>query len=740
MRNKLLTSLTAALVLHGCAASHEVSDSDSDDIAKPDDAAELDEETIKPWSPYTVDETRALRDAFSWENTVALPEEPLAQRTPPNGVEKAAISDIASIIYSLASLYYVQIYVNSGDQLRELEEMFVHWDMAPLFDSEIPDQENLIMTFEGDPDDKGGMFIYAFMPAVIYNAIRAEALLGEETYKAMILRPVPLEARAWDGSVRWEYLAGSLLEYAPAHTHLTDEGETALPSVIDEQEFQASQKRFGRRLRRFARRVRDSVRTVVDGVRSGVGELAKLVRPETSVSLTIKVKNQSTNFGDPQRAWDQYGSQPTFAKPISLSGTRVNVTQLGGISLFRKSTNADGKLTVSVPRNRKTRVCVEADSPTATMESGLLWPVRECFGKFTSSGSSQSITKTASDPEFYALALMQDAREFARVVLGHSPRKATIQTGWPSKAIGLVNEDRPFAPCLALTDAPVAVTDTLDASFPGLGAAVELIIASDIVLQDFSLKRRAQPVHEYGHFFMCDLLHSQNPASYNVVWSEFLIAMSAKIDGPVNHLIEGFAEWFSSQVTGGVDYFRLRDLSNRDVTFNSNGNFFFDVSAPGNGFGMEENVGSKVCNTAGAKAFPECQVTQSSVFEGLEEGMATRATLFHDIIDRTAPGTERTGDAAVWTRPTNLQLTSSAWSQNNDEAIELPVTDFIKGMRDFATLALPITDQTFLVPIISRMYLRGYSREQVCKLIRLHRRDGDCPGWVPPNPGDIVVF
>jgi hypothetical protein len=303
MRNKLPLFVLAAIALHGCATSHEVS-LESDDAGVIETAPAPAEP--EPWAPYTINEARILRDSFRWDDTVALPEEPIDQRTPPEHrqAENKIFGVANPIISSLVSLYYVQIYINDPDHLRELEEIGVHWDLAPLFESELPSQDYTYMPFEGDPQDRGGMFVYTLMPAVIYNAIRAAALLGEETYPAMILRQVPPEARAWDGSVKWEYLAGALLSYAPAHTHLTDEGETPFPSVLEEEvqdPTQPQQKRFGRRLRKWARKARDAVRTVVDTVRRGVGELAKALRPETEIMIITEVKNPDPQLGaDPR--------------------------------------------------------------------------------------------------------------------------------------------------------------------------------------------------------------------------------------------------------------------------------------------------------------------------------------------------------------------------------------------------------------------------------------------------------
>ncbi len=757
-----IAAVLCGIGLLSCADAEPGASAEPDDaaVAAPATPPPQQESTSTNWAPYTVEEARALRDSFRWGETVALPEEPLSQRSPdgvePAAVDKAALSPIAQIMASLVSLSYVQIYIRNPDHLRELEEIGVHWDLAPLFDSELPD-DAYTMSFEGDPQDTGGMFVYTFMPAAIYNAIRAAALLGDDTYPAMILRTVPVEARAWDGSVKWEYLAGALLSYAPSHTHLTDLGETPFPSVLDAEFVDGAQeKRFGRRLRKWARKARDVVRPVVDGVRQGVGALAKFFRPEVKLTVLTRVKNHDSGFTGLNRAWDRYGSAATYGRELKLQNTRINVTQLGGISLFPAKTDAKGVATVSVPKNRKTRVCAEADSPTARMEAGLLWPVRSCV-------SAGNVTQAMGvgmllEDEFSALAQLQDAREFSTRALQQTPRKATVQVGWPAALITSINEGRAFVPCLEATNGPVSVanllSDLLNTVLPASGTLIEFLITSDMILPKEGRRDRVTPSHEYGHFLFCDLLNRENSQTFNYVWSAVIKdTLPTQKDTEVTRINEGFADWFASQVTGGVSYFQLEARSQRA---SSNGPFF-DFQAPGAGLGMEENVGTRDCVITGPvtddnipRAFPFCQ---HSKLTGLDQGTARFATLLHDVIDRKNPNSELTGDAAVWRFTRNpgalpaYVLQNGPWQTFNDEVIEMPAKSLINGIRDFAkrngVVGTRLTWNDLLYAITSRLInVHNYSREQVCELVKLHQTSFECSTSVVPgqNPPVIGVF
>jgi len=512
------------------------------------------------------------------------------------------------------------------------------------------------------------------------------------------------------------------------------------------------------------------VRTTVDAVRTGVGKLAKAVRPETSLALELKVPNRAAGFGKPQRAWDQYGQlSPTFGKDLTLANTRVNVSQVGGISLFKTRTNDDGVAKVSVPRDRKTHVCVEAESGAARMESGILWPVRHCFKRFNSNGSSQKETKTVNNSELFALAQIIDARSFATRALGHTPTKATIQTGKFADLLAAEGDDgrqRSFVPCLEATKAPVSIvnlySDILSVLVPGAGEAIEFALATDIVLTKDGQESREVPVHEYGHFFLCDLLNHENGRTFNYVWSQVIKNTVPPLDdenAEVTYINEAFADWFASQVVGGVRYFNLQGRSGVAAgEFADDGTFYFNPAAPGAGLGMEENVGMLSCGKSGAGTFPRCQ---NSDFTGAKQGrgVATWATLFHDIIDRENPVqtigagnyNELTSDAAMWRatfvidpatkkQTVAFSLQASPWSTIKDEEVQIPANAMIDGIRDFANsngvVGTRLTGPRLFTYLAGQMSSPwGHSSAQICALLKLHRDDGKCPDtWVPTNP------
>jgi hypothetical protein len=243
--------------------------------------------------------------------------------------------------------------------------------------------------------------------------------------------------------------------------------------------------------------------------------------------------------------------------------------------------------------------------------------------------------------------------------------------------------------------------------------------------------------------------------TFNYVWSAVIKdTLPSQKNTEVNQINEGFADWFASQVTGGVGYFILKGRNGR---LSSNGRFF-DFQSPGSGLGMEENVGTIPCvgrpgpvtPDTTPRSWPACQV--SDELTGLDRGIATYATLLHDFIDRQSPGSELTGDAAVWryvesqdaTKPSGFVLQSGPWQATRDEDIEMPAKSLISAFRDFAKRNGPVgtrlTADALLHAISSRlMDNHGYSREQICKAITLHRENTTCPTSVVPEQPPVVI-
>ena len=679
------------------------------------------------WEPINLAQTRALRDSFDWSETTALSEAPVYDYT------------VDGQVLHLPAIHYVQIYVRNPDELRELEEIGIHYDMAPLFDSEWPDTEELlILQHQGDVDDGSGAFVFALMPAVTYNTLRAESLAGEDTYRAVILRDVPDEVAAPDGSVSWAFMLENMRSFAPPTFELTDEGDV-VPPIVEEDAAGTSNKRLGRRLRQIARKVANVVRGARDLVRQAIGAAANLVTPDTVLNIQTSLPDRGR--APLVRAWDDGGdplnpaSAKGYGKRLQLRGMRIYAAGQSRLTMYEGKIDEHGRARIVVPRRLRVNICFEATTPAAKFEFGILRPVVYCTSPHRPKGASDNLTFELGGPEFYSMAQFIDARDYARHVLGFTPPQAHIQQGFLAELLTAGDAADAFVPCLAATNAPVSIVDAYAATLnlvPGAGWAVEFVFTTDIVMRARTQRSRNTTVHEYGHFLFCTLLEDTDPAAFDYVWSQVLTLRNFNGDAatPVKALNEGFADWFASQVVSSVNYFEPPG----SVAESDGGNYFNDFRQPAVGGGMEANIGGPAC------AAPGC--VDTSGWDAQERVVATVATLLHDVIDRDDCGMdmtcrdERRSDGAVWETMTTSFVAAQPFFLDHigDEAIDLSPADVIDAVRLFAIQNAGfggggLSYANFYGALSDAMTALDHTEQEICQLFALHSPDGDCNGW-----------
>jgi hypothetical protein len=511
------------------------------------------------------------------------------------------------------------------------------------------------------------------------------------------------------------------------------------------------QKRIGRRLRRFVRRVANVVRTVVDGVRQVIGAVANAVTRETRLHIKTSVNNRTR--APLLRAWDD--GNGGFGKPLRLKGVRVNVSGQSRLTLYKAELDANGEAVVSVPRSLRVNICFEADSPTAKFESGILRPVLHCWPRHRPAGNSDIIQRAVGDSEFYVMAMLIDARDYATKVLGHTPPKAMVQVGGLAQILTAGGAGDAFVPCLAAPGAPVSVVNSyVDAlasvGVVGVGDALEFIFTTDIVFREVARQSRLTTVHEYGHFVFCTLLAKERMQTYNTVWSQVLSLgnLSNEASSPVKALNEGFADWFASQVASGTNYFEA-DGYVKENSYDS-GNGFYGTHLPAQGKGMELNVGGPPCPAGQAFAAPGCHTIDPGDawrWNATSRVVGTVATLMHDAVDRadcngdSACKNELRTDAAAWDTGNTPFTPESTFRLDHvgDEQIALSPRQVLDGVRDFANangvFGTALNYDNFYKALAGKMRARGHTDAQICKLFSLHRTDGTCPAaWMPEFP------
>jgi len=294
--------------------------------------------------PTTPEESRGIRDSFSWENTRPVPV--LRGQNP--------------------TLYYALIYVEDESDLEALEDLKIHWDTVPLFGDErdlwIEKTGDMTPVFDGD-----GGFVFAVIPGLTFNLLREAALCRDpqavdEAFQVVQLREIPVpEARENDGSLSYRFLATEgfqyrglpscadsdpndpeticgpesdelqLLLHEKPNVCVSDEGEEGSSRAqVGDTSPENATLRFGiglgKKFKRIARRAARFVTAASDLARRGLSRFARLFKGSVALAITLEAHNTDPGFGGRdsimRRAWGAKRDDP-----VPLSGVQVRVFQ-----------------------------------------------------------------------------------------------------------------------------------------------------------------------------------------------------------------------------------------------------------------------------------------------------------------------------------------------------------------------------------------------------------------------------
>jgi hypothetical protein len=524
---------------------------------------------LEDFEPFlSREDSGALRRSFDWASAPAWPE----------GTDDRP------------AVYYAMLYADDPEIYEALDQLQVHWDALPLFASEVSRYEGRKGVFDHEPDTEGGQWIYTLMPAAAYNLIRDEALNGNPIFPAIIRRDVP-DASAVDaaGAIRYEWLANQAITYGP--DVLEDEANLSPDPVLkehpdsdDASNSELNSFRRRRRARRWLKRkLRQAVnraKDAVDHVREKTADLVQIVAPEVNVAVDMTVYNSDEKFNRETplvRGW-----KPGIGTALTVPGIEVRITQ-GRLLLHRARLNKDGKANIKVIKGLKTRICFEMANHAAELSTFLL-PVQVC----DFSGHNLGRVKGNRHAHIrlrhgYAniLAQMTDAYAYMDRVGGKAMHRAQVLVG---KLANVFSQGASYAPCLdfhnsrlqglglATEVGTITVAGTADsvlvaAGLPPLGTAAaavaipalqfaKLVVGVDIILRRDDKHNRVA-THEYGHFVLCSLMASKDLRLFQNVNADIVlrtIAGGRSTGEDVLSVNEGFADYISSQVSGGVNY------------------------------------------------------------------------------------------------------------------------------------------------------------------------------------------
>ena len=219
-------------------------------------------------------------------------------------------------------LWYMNVLIDAPDSLRVLRAAGVHAQSTPVFEAE----RNALAPHATLPSTGGvpaGMWVYAIVPAPLYNDMRAQMIARADAgqaqiFRAAVFRSVPdAAARVWPNTayspLSSQHLAEQGLEY---------NGETAQECYVVNGERVCALRReivgwLGRKIFHF---VAELIEDVVDDVRLAWGKYKRIVKGEATLSLDFAVHNTDTAFaGNLQSGWAE--------RAILLKNLRVKVYQ-----------------------------------------------------------------------------------------------------------------------------------------------------------------------------------------------------------------------------------------------------------------------------------------------------------------------------------------------------------------------------------------------------------------------------
>lgn len=658
--------------------------------------------------PFSIDETRDMREDFDWSLTSALPE------TDPDGH---------------IALRYAIAYIGTEEERVLLDAVGPHSPL-PMFAVERERWAGQTGRF-GFFGDGGGLFHYVVLTAGTYNLLRELALDGRPPFQALILRDPPVaEVDNGDGTLDYQWLGerGFRMNDGP-RDRAEESEEIARESFIFELLVTILASRDAR-----------------DGVDDVFGEITRAGRAGTN-TVTLVLGSTDPFHGGMTRAWGNGGPPGANAgSPLTLHDVEVLAQMEVGTQ--RARTNAAGVARVDVANGASVTFCVRANNFAVQVDEGFE-ATQAC--SFRLSGGvtianavdGAAITLVVADPVWNIVAQMTDANQYAERVMGHRvSHRAGVLIGAFADLFGSFNNNRAFALCggytsflnvgwAAISNVISAAPGLFDPSGISLGATVVKIMAHDIIFPIHGTTgtpvtaawSRVVPTHEYGHFLQCDMLSVLGgDGDFTEGWGDIVYTSLFGTQTPTTEnliLTEGIADYFAAQIAGGIDYFR----GARGSGFDDMASFYCD---PALATCLEDNVGG-----------PGQVVTLGQLSRGgdpFDQEVARVATLLIDAIDgpaRMLPTgvTDQPSAGAFWIAPATggPLIPSTAFPRTDamDEQVTLSGAVMPDTFQEMSTMGNTLNFNNFF-GALARIARRSFSDAEVCEMFALHAPAGMC--------------
>jgi hypothetical protein len=689
--------------------------------------------------------TWSLHSNFDWGST-----RPVAETTPDGH----------------PTVRYALFYIESKEQLPALDVLQVEWSSLPMFAEERrrwAGQRGII----ANQGDGSGVFVYGIVFGRLYNVMRAAALEGNPAFSAIILRTPPAGVPTYpDGSIHYDVFREEGFQW----------GERAKNRVLTRPVTPGLQA-FGLvdRVRGWVEDGAEIAGDVVDGFREGVGAVREFINGSCDVEMMVLAKNIDDSFvSDVQRR----GWGKDRGALLGLEGVNVRLSQgRFGVALSEARSDRWGFVRIVAEKDARADICIELEN-SAILTTAHVVPAQACdFSDNTISAGDMHGTVQrwieVNQGMAAAFSAMTDGYHYADSVLGRQMHQARFVVGTLADAvmgaIGLVSDSDGLAPCLGLSPegftrlagalADIAAGGAIDLTgAPGLTASLAAsagatlfgaaVVGPDILLNGKARRNRGIPVHEYGHFVMCSLMHSANASQMSQAYIDVIVDRVFSSEDPdhqAGFLAEGWADFVAGQVVGGTLYFAPHQSFDDRPDETS-------YCPAGEEDCLDDNAGGSPDSP-----FPPNQMPTGSVHKRI----ARTATLLHDMVDGNSNvmNQDVPGNGAAWLSGGKndagvFQLIDAgaiatadpslyAESHESDEQVALSGPTVGRLFEKWA--AQPgqrLDEKSLYLAMTQLMKDSGVTDAQICELFALHQPTHTCPSWLPVSqnltPGPVL--
>ncbi len=657
--------------------------------------------------------------------------------------------------YNVSALYYVAILIDDPQAESALRYMGSHVQTTPLFPQELNGWSES-STLVSENSQITGRWVYAVMPGSVFNAIRSNTLelleqgrddlevkvdgsmkltrstgaarhynttsaIGSSTgtvmvngdtvsrvsdiqhpikgvdvpFKAVVFRNIPQpEAKAYSADpniLSYQYLGEQGFKFNAIRTCFYSE-------EVGDWVCMRQQAIVGWITSKLVVWAFDGFDVVVENVRSAIASIQKIVKGEVELELQFHLINTDPDFGTNttmQSGWS--------GEELCLKNVKVHVYQ--GLAGFYKHTDDNGYVKLTVSKNVDTKIYVETENKKVKLIGFLRSPLvsAKSIGKLSSDHYEEVEIK---NPYINTLASMTDTADYMRTVVDFEVPKITVLVGKWADLLA-VDGNRAFAPCmgrmpnLSMGGAADAL-NVLGGLVPVVPEVAEFLYSVDIVLPTDDDQTRGVPTHEYGHAVMCAMLAKQDD-KFQTAWTDVILStLNQSAECEPCYIAEAFADFITSQVIGGTNYFGGIDAV---------------VAGPMNYWNPSRD--SLEQDFQGSTTDFELQI-------------ARVVSILHDAFDGWSwPEDPNDGSHWEWSSLDNhFNHVLGNRSDTGDETIALEGHELFEIFDYWNKRGSLITEDTFLGGLADLLYDRGYDESQVCGLFISHSPTGTpCPDY-----------